>query len=1168
MAAELIGGAFLSAALQVTFDRLASRDVKDYFHGRKLKDKMLIKLGIVLNSINQVLEDAEERQYKTPNVMKWLDQLKEAIYEAELLLDEVANEASRQKLEAEFDPATSKVRGFFRAFVNPFDREIASRVEELLENIQFLAKQKDMLGLRKIICADNEVGVSWKQSNQLPTTSLVDESRICGREEDKEEIIKILLSDNVTCNQVPVISIVGMGGMGKTTLTQLVYNEQRVLDQFDLKAWVYVSQYFDVVAVTKAILKAFGSKAAEEKDLNLLQLELKERLMGKRFLLVLDDVWNENYASWGALQIPFIYESSGSRILITTRNEKVALVMNSSQLYHLKPLEKEDCWRLFSNLAFHDKDATKYPNLVSVGSKIVNKCGGLPLALKTLGNILRVKFSQHEWVKILESDMWHLSDNDGNINPALRLSYHNLPSYLKRCFAYCSIFPKGYEFDRDQLIQLWMAEGLLNCCQINKSEEELGSEFFNDLVARSFFQRARRHASRFTMHDLLNDLAKSVSGEFCLQISANLEKNITRRTRHISLSHKINIDDQLLEHISKCNRLRCLVAFKWDFGRGGLINSDKQRVLFSTLKYLRVLSFYNCFLTELVDDIGNLKLLRYLDLSHTKIKRLPDSICRLHNLQTLLLFWCYHLEELPVDLHKLVALRHLDLSMSGINKMPNHIGKLKHLQTLTSFFIRKHDVKELGNLSNLQGTLSIFRLENVTDPADAMEANLKDKRHLDGLVLDWGDKFGRCNENEDSIIERQVLEALQPNENLKRLSVLRYDGTSFPSWFGGSHLHNLGSITLTESKFCFVLPPFGQLPSLKELSISCFSGIEVIGPEFCGNDSSNIPFRSLEILKFEEMTAWKEWCSFEGRVEEGQGLSCLKELSVRRCPWLRRALPQHLPSLQKLVISECQHLEDSVPKAASIHEMKLHLCEKLFLKDLPSSLKKATIQGTCIIESCLQQILVNNAFLEELKIHDFHGPNKKWSSLDLHRHDSLGTLSITSWYSSSLPFALHLFANLHSLSLYDCPHLESFPEGGLPSSLRKLEIEDCAKLVASREEWGLFKLHSLIELRVSDDLENVESFPEDRLLPPTLSVLHLIGCSKLTTTNYMGFLHLKSLKSFYIVSCPRLQSLPEAALSNSLSVLLIQDCPLLKQRYQKDGEYWHKIHHIPSVMIY
>lgn len=1061
MAVECISGAFLAAAFQVTLDKLASRDIQDYFHGSKLKDKMLKKLDIVLNSINQVLEDAEERQYKSSNVMNWLDQLKEAIYEAELLLDEVANEASRQKLEAEFQPATSKVRGFFKAFVNPFDMEIASRVEELLENIQFLASQKDMLGLRKGIFSGNEVGVSWKQSKQLPTTSLVDESSICGREEDKEEIIKILLSDNVTCNQVPIISIVGMGGMGKTTLSQLVYNDQRVLEQFDLKAWVYVSQDFDVVAVTRAILKALGSKGAEEKDLNLLQLELKQRLMGKRYFLVLDDVWNEDYSSWGVLQIPFIYGPSGSRILITTRNEKVALVMNSSHLYHLKPLDKEECWKLFSDVAFHDKDATRYPYLVSVGSKIVDKCGGLPLALKALGNILRLKFSQHEWVKILESDMWHLSDNDANINPALRLSYHNLPSYLKRCFAHCSIFPKGYEFDRDQLIQLWMAEGLLNCFQINKSEEELGTEFFNDLVARSFFQQSRRRASCFTMHDLLNDLAKSVSGEFCSQISGSLEKIITKRARHISWSSKINIDDKFLEHISKCNRLRCFVAFKWEFGRGGLINTDKQRVLLSTLKYLRVLSFHDCLLTELVDDIGNLKLLRYLDLSYTKIKRLPDSICRLHNLQTLLLLWCYHLDELPIDLHKLVNLRHLDLRMSGINKMPNHIGRLKHFRTLTSFFIRKHDVKELGNLSNLQGTLSIFQLENVTDPKDAMEANLKGKKHLDGLVLNWGNKFGRCNENEDSIMERQVLEALQPNGNLKKLSVLRYDGTSFPRWFGGSHLPNLVSIALTESKFCFVLPPFGQLPSLKELSISCFYGIEIIGPEFCGNDSSNIPFRSLEILKFEEMSAWKEWCSFEGHIEEGQGLSCLKELSVRRCPWLRRALPQHLPSLQKLEICECQNLEDSVPKAVSIHEVKFRLCEKLFLKDLPSSLKKATIHGTCIIEACLHQILVNNPFLEELKIRNFHGPNKKWSSLDLHRQDSLVTLSITSWYSSSLPFALHLFSKLHSVLFHDCPYLESFPEGGLPSSLRKLEIEDCPKLVASREKWGLFKLHSL-----------------------------------------------------------------------------------------------------------
>ncbi|KAK7323364.1 hypothetical protein VNO77_26835 [Canavalia gladiata] len=1167
--AELVGGAFLSASFQVIFDRLASSDIKDFFLGRKLKDGLLKKLEIALNSINQVLEDAEERQYKSPNVMKWLDELKETMYEAELLLDEVATEASRQKLEAEFQSSMSKVQGFFTTIVNPFDKEIASRVKEVLEKLKFLAEQKDMLGLKKESFAGNEVGVRWKLPNRLPSTSLVDESSIYGRNSDREEIIKTLLSENVSCSRVPIISIVGMGGIGKTTLAQLVYNDQRIHDQFDLKAWVYVSQDFDVVAVTKAILKALQSLVEEEKDLNLLQLQLKRRLIGKNFLLVLDDVWNENYSSWEVLQIPFIYGSSGSRILVTTRTKKVASIVKSSQLFHLKPLEKEDCWKLFVKHAFLDKDPSRYPYLVSVGSKIIEKCGGLPLAIKALGNILQAKFSQHEWVKILESDIWKLSENDGNINPALRLSYHNLPSYLKRCFAYCSLFPKGYEFDRDQLIQLWMAEGLLNGCRINKSEEELGCEFFDDLVARSFFQQSRRRSSIFVMHDLLNDLAKSVSGEFCLRIEGHLVQDIPKRTCHISYSHKLIPDDKFLEHIYDCNRLRCLIAFKLEPGGAGLmITNNVQRVLFSRIKYLRVLSFSNCLLAELVDDISNLKLLRYLDLSFTQIKRLPDSICMLRNLQTLKLLWCYRLAELPSDLHKLVNMRHLDVRMSGIKKMPKQLGRLKYLRTLTCFFIEKlsgFDIKELGNLNLLQGTLSILKLENVIDPADAIKANLKDKRHLEELVFNWGDKFGRCNENDDSIIERCVLEALQPNRNLKRLTVLRYDGTSFPGWFGGCHLPNLVSIKLIESKFCFFLPPFGQLPFLKELSISCFYGIEVIGPEFYGNDSSNIPFRSLEILSFEEMNAWKEWCSFEA-PNGGESLSCLKELSIRRCPWLKRALPQHLPSLQKLVICECQNFEVSFPKAASIHELELHKCGNILAKDMPSSLKKVTIRGTCVIESCVEQILLNNAFLEELKIHDFHGPNLKWSSLDLHSHDYLGTLTITGWYSSS--FALNLFTNLHSLYIYNCPQLESFTKGSLPSSLGNLEIEGCPKLVASREEWGLFNLYSLKEFRISDDFENVESFPEERLLPPTLRDLYLIGCSKLTTTNYMGFLHLKCLKSFHIFGCPRLQCLPEQALPNSLSVLWISNCPLLKQRYQKDGEHWHKICHIPSVMIY
>lgn len=162
---------------------------------------------------------------------------------------------------------------------------------------------------------------------------------------------------------------------------------------------------------------------------------------------------------------------------------------------------------------------------------------------------------------------------------------------------------------------------------------------------------------------------------------------------------------------------------------------------------------------------------------------------------------------------------------------------------------------------------------------------------------------------------------------------------------------------------------------------------------------------------------------------------------------------------------------------------------------------------------------------------------------------------------------LESFLFFFILHFSDCPQLESFPKGGLPSNLRRLRIEGCLKLVASREEWGLFKLHSLKELNLSDDFENVESFPVERLLPPTLSDLNLTECSKLTTTNSRGFLHLKYLKSFYILWCPRLKCLPEEGLPESLSALCIHDCPLLEQRYQKNGEHWRKIQHIPSVMI-
>ena len=588
--AELIGGAFLSSFFQVTLQSLTSRDFKDLFN-----KKLINKLEITLNSINQLLDDAETKKYHDQNVKNWLDRLKHEVYEVDQLLDEFDTNVQRK----------SKVQHFLSAFTNRFE----SRIKDLLDELKLLAEQKDVLGLTQRNYTNSEGAVSLQSSERSPTASLVDESCIYGREGEKEEIINYLLPNKDNGNQVSSISIVGLGGMGKTTLAQLVYNDRRIQEKFELKAWVHASEYFDVIGLTKAILRKFGS-AENSEDLDLLQRQLQKILTGKNYLLVMDDVWKLNEESWEKLLLPFNHGSSGSKIIVTTRDKKVALIVKSTELVDLEQLKNKDCWSLFKRLAFHGRNVSEYPKLESIGKNIVDKCGGLPLAVKTLGNLLRKKFTQREWEKILEADMWRLTDDDSNINSALRLSYHNLPSNLKRCFAYCSIFPKGFEFDRDELIKLWMAEGLLKCCGRDKSEEELGNEFFDDLESISFFQQSLDDHKSIVMHDLVNDLAKSESQEFCLQIEGVRVQDKSERTRHVCCSLDLKDGAGILNHIPEIKGLRSLLVVPQGYGEECfMISINLQRDLFSKLKYLRMLSLCGCKLRELSGEIGNLKLL-------------------------------------------------------------------------------------------------------------------------------------------------------------------------------------------------------------------------------------------------------------------------------------------------------------------------------------------------------------------------------------------------------------------------------------------------------------------------------------------------------------------------------------------------------------------------------
>ena len=601
-------------------DRMASREVLNFVQGCKLNETLLKKLKIALQTINAVLKDAEVKQITNPEVKEWADELKDAVYHAEDLLDQIATKASRYKMNADIRISAIQVRSTNSASLSPFGEGVESKVEEIIDRLELLAQQKEALGLKK--------GIGEKLPKRWPSTSLVDESGVYGRGADKEEIIKFLLSHCRNGNKICVISIVGAGCVGKTTLAQLVYNDKRVKQHFDLQAWVCVSDEFDPFRVVKQILEATNSGSCESCDLNrlnLLQVKLKKILDRKKFLLVLDDVWNEKYNNWDLLRTSLEFGLGGSKIIVTMRNRRVALIMPAAHTHHLPQLSFEDCWSLFARHAFDNGDSSPYPKLEEIGKEIVKKCNGLPLAAKTLGGLLYSNVKADKWDNVLKSEMWGFPGEE--ILPALRLSYYYLPSHLKRCFAYCSIFPKGYEFQKESLILLWMAEGLLHQPKGNKKRqelddmEELCDQYFEELLSRSLFEKSRSSKSCFVMHDFINDLAQLISGEFCIRLESGEADEILEKARHLSYFRS---ECDALERFETLVEVKCLRSFLSlqmpAFVSVSYLSNRVLHDLLPTLRCLRALSLCGYQMFVLFDSIGNLQHLRYLNLSSTRIK--------------------------------------------------------------------------------------------------------------------------------------------------------------------------------------------------------------------------------------------------------------------------------------------------------------------------------------------------------------------------------------------------------------------------------------------------------------------------------------------------------------------------------------------------------------------
>ncbi|KAJ6684086.1 hypothetical protein OIU85_007744 [Salix viminalis] len=583
-------------------------------------------------------------------------------------------------------------------------------------------------------------------------------------------------------------------------------------------------------------------------------------------------------------------------------------------------------------------------------------------------------------------------------------------------------------------------------------------------------------------------------------------RDISRRTRYLSYAVTRYEDLKSVRGIDEVQNLRTFMRMSTRGWSNRGFNSEEIHNLLPRFKRLRVLSLSDYDNAgQLLDSFDNLKHLRFLNLSRTSMDRLPEVLCALYNLQTLLLSGCKNLVRLPEKMMMLTNLYHLDITETKLQGMPPQIGKLRRLQWLTDFFVGTQgssNIKELGELQDLKGKLYIWNLQNVLSPQDASGANLGGKRNLKALSLVWSADTG------NSLHQQGILERLQPHEDVEALSIDGYGGEILPKWVGDSCFSKLASLSLVEFKYCR-LPPLGQLSSLKTLLIKAWDGVKVIGPEFYGRCiSTNNPFESLGTLTFEKMPQWHEWVL----CDDDKAFPRLQVLQIRECPKLSRALPGHLPSLMELEMKHCPQLVLSLPKSPKIEKMmlsndsgevklvklssgySLELSSFQALHSLPKEMGKLGCDPTTLLSIDIGRVTIKwlpvmlfprlkqltiwaCLNLESLCLQEEPCSNSEPTSSSLIcRSPHLEKLSLQNCPKLK---SLHCFLpSLVYLKIYHCDGIESFPRVCSSPKLESLKIKGCNKLLAGPKQWNLQRFPSLSRFCFGE-CEEVESFPEE-----------------------------------------------------------------------------------------
>uniref|UniRef100_A0ACD6ABM5 Uncharacterized protein n=1 Tax=Avena sativa TaxID=4498 RepID=A0ACD6ABM5_AVESA len=1196
--AGLVATMAVRPLLSILKEKASSYLLEQYKVMKGMEDQHKI-LKRKLPAILDIITDAEQTAAHREGVTAWLEEVKAVAYQANEVFDEFKYEALRRKAKKE---GTYKELGFDVVKLFPthnrfvFRKRMGKKLSKIVHAIEVLVTEMNAFGFKY-----QQQSLVYNQMRQIDHV-IFDPEKIISRSRanDNKNIVDILVGQG-TNEDLTVVSIVGMGGLGKTTLAQLIYNEPAIQKHFDLLLWVCVSDGFDVDSLAKSIVEAApakmddGAEAVVSKKKKTPLDNLQNVLSGRRYLLVLDDVWKREIHNWERLKACLQHGVMGSVVLTTTRDEGVAEIMGTLKAYNLTALEDQYIKEIIETRAFSrlQKEEDRPAVLVNMVGEIVKRCVGSPLAATALGSVLCTKTSEEEWKEV--SSRSSICTEESGILPILKLSYNDLPSNMKQCFAFCAIFPKDYEIDVDKLIKLWIAHGFI---QENKNHlETIGKQIFNELASRSFFQDVKQVQATINqingyvvcyprttckIHDLMHDVALSVLEKECALAVEEPGKNeciiateepsqnewLLNNPRHLFVSCKEpgrKMNSSLENSSPAIQTLLC----------DSDMNSPLQHLSkYSSLQALQLCSKRRSFLLK----PRHLLHLRYLDLSRSHIKALPEEMSILYNLQTLNLSGCKYLRGLPRQMKYMTSLRHLYThGCPKIESMPRDFRKLISLQTLTCFTAGSGSncskVGELGNL-DLSGQLELEHLENVAEE-DAKAANLV-KKKLRELTLKWRDGWGTSCE-----ADARVLEKLEPHDGLHSIRIHHYGGPTFPVWM--AMLQNIVEIHLFRCRelkwlFSHESNTSSAFPNLKELTLKGLDSLERWWEiDNDGMPGEEIMFPLLDKLHISD-------CKRLTTLPGNPTFPNLQNVCIESCPELKTTakssklsvldveahdaelfqwIARHMTSLINLKLRSLGDSAETTLLSAE-HGLRevLDSKEKWNDHDFPLAVLvlrnfKSGVAELCACFVHLQDLSINRS--DSL----VHWPEKLFQglvslrTLSIHHCRNLIGYAQAPAEPSASSETSRLLPRLESLMIWSCESLvEVF---NYPASLRRMHIYNCSKLEsrsARRLQQGqsAFSVH---EGSSSPSGSGAEHLEELKLrgcggltgalhLSQFLKILKIVGCNGITSLeSRSGVLPL--LEELVVHHCNTLSSLPDGPQAySSLQRLLVEDCPGMK----------------------